>query len=341
MDKIKTRHLFPGSNTSAGFMGFFEELRARAERTVILKGGPGVGKSTLMGQAGKHFEERGMEVEYYHCSGDPDSLDAMFAPAAGYLLLDGTAPHIVDPRIPGAKDGILNLGVCLNEQQLARQAEEIEGLHQEISGCFARAYRYLAAAKTLRADAAAVYDAALSPKARRALENELLSLIPGGAEGGTFHAFAQAITCQGVLQQLDSILTDTVYCLDVPWGFDAHALLSLVFDAAARSRAERIAYHDPLDAACLAHVTVNGAVFTTAVMMDAPTFTPEMDAAVLRREAPRLAFDRAVYDLTLNQAVEALAEAKARHDALERYYVDAMDYARLGAIKEEFLEELP
>ena len=33
-------------------------------------------------------------------------------------------------------------------EEQRRQAEEIEGLHQEISGCFARAYRYLAAAKT-------------------------------------------------------------------------------------------------------------------------------------------------------------------------------------------------
>lgn len=341
MANAKIRHLFPGSNTCAGFMGFFEDLRGRAQRAVILKGGPGVGKSTLMKEAGKHFENLDQPVTYYHCSGDPDSLDAVFAPAAGFLLLDGTAPHIVDPRLPGAADGILNLGVCLNERQLAAQREALGTLLGEISAAFARAYRYLSAARSLRADAAAVYDAALSPKARRALENELLALVPAGPEGGISHAFAQAITCQGVLQQVDSILTDTVYCLDTPWGFDAHALLSPLLSAAGRSRLETAAYHDPLDAGCLSHLALGSAVFTTAVMMDAPTFAPEMDAALLRREGPRLAFDRAVYDLTLNQAVESLAEAKARHDVLERYYVDAMDYGHLTAIKQEFLESLP
>ena len=45
--------------------------------------------------------------------------------------------------------------------------------------------------------------------------------------------------------------------------------------------------------------------------------------------------------MTLNQAVDSLAQAKERHDALERYYVDAMDYGRLNAIKQEFLSELP
>ena len=34
-------------------------------------------------------------------------------------------------------------------------------------------------------------------------------------------------------------------------------------------------------------------------------------------------------------------ERLERHDALERYYVDAMDYGRLNAIKQEFLSELP
>lgn len=33
----------------------------------------------------------------------------------GLLILDGTAPHIADPEIPGARDSIINLGECLNE----------------------------------------------------------------------------------------------------------------------------------------------------------------------------------------------------------------------------------
>jgi len=338
----KTRHLFPGSNTAAGFVGFFENLRSRADRTVILKGGPGVGKSTLMRETGAHFEKAGLDVTYYHCSGDPDSLDAVYAPAAGYLVLDGTAPHIVDPRLPGARDGILNLGACLDEGQLAAQAAEIEALTREISACYAQAYRYLNAALSLRRDAAAVYDAALSNRERRHLEQALLSLIPpAGAEGEAAHAFAQAVTWKGMVQEMDSILTDTVCCLDVPWGFDLNALLLPLWRSAGQAGLARAAYHDPLDAEALAHVDLGGAVFTSAVLMDAPVYAPEFSAAVLRREGTRLAFDRAVYDLCLNQAVECLADAKQRHDSLERYYIDAMDYARLDEIKAAFLAALP
>ena len=337
----RTWHLFPGGNTAAGFVGFFEDLRRQAARTVILKGGPGVGKSTLMGKVGKHYEKRGMAVGYYHCSGDPDSLDAVLVPQAGFLILDGTAPHIVDPVAPGAKDGILNLGACLDEEALAEHTEEIVALNREISACYAQAYRYLKAAKQLRDDAAAVYSAALPQAQKRMLEREWVSLLPSAEAGGETHAFAQAITWKGVLQRLDAVLTDTVYCLDVPWGFDADGVLEAVWQAAARRELSRAAYHDPLEAGKLAHVTVGGVCFTGVVTPGAAVFTPVFDPDALRREASRLAFDRAAFDLMRNQAVEALAQAKTRHDALERFYIDAMDYDRLEEIKAAFLDALP
>ena len=337
----QSRHFFAGSNTRAGFRGFFDQLRDRAGWCTLIKGGPGVGKSTLMGEVGKHFEALGHQDSYYHCSGDPESLDAVYSREADYMVMDGTAPHVVDPKLPGAGDGILNLGVCLNEKQLAAQRQQLEEIAQEMTRCYGRAHRYLRGAHAMREDAAAVYEAALSPKARRSLENELLSLLPGGPEGEESHLFAQAITCHGMLQKMDDALTGTVYCLDVPWGMNVHGLLAPVLEGARRGRLQRCVYHDPLDGEDVAHVAAGSAVFTTAVITDAPAFAPEMDSHLLHREAPRLAFDRAVYDLTFNQAVEALAEAKALHDRLERYYMDAMDYGRLNAIRQEFMEGLP
>ena len=86
---------------------------------------------------------------------------------------------------------------------------------------------------------------------------------------------------------------------------------------------------------------MGGAAFTTAVLLDAPTFSLPLDANALRRESSRLAFDRAACDLMQNQAVEALAKAKVQHDALERYYTDAMDYDRLDEMKSQLMKTLP
>ena len=337
----RTWHLFPGSNTAAGFVGFFDDLRQRAARTVILKGGPGVGKSTLMASVGRHYERLGMETGYYHCSGDPDSLDAVFIPQAGFLVLDGTAPHIIDPALPGARDGILNLGACLDEAQLAQQADALETLTKQISARYAQATRYLRAALAARQDAAAVYNEAFSSRERGMLLAEWASLLPFAEPGGSSHCFAQAITWKGCLQETDAVINEPTYCLDVPWGFDADALLSPLWNAAKSRGMARAAFHDPLDAQKLLHITAGGAAFTTAVLMDAAVFTPVLDKAVLRRESSRLTFDRAVHDLMVNQAIEALAQAKQLHDTLERYYIDAMNYARLDEMKADFMKTLP
>ncbi|MBR2054617.1 MAG: ATPase, partial [Clostridia bacterium] len=103
-------HAYLGSNTAEGFFGYYNNLQAAAERAVIIKGGPGVGKSTLMKKVAAHYEEKGLTVHYYHCSGDPDSLDAVFVQENGFLMADGTSPHVLDPIRPGARDGILKIG---------------------------------------------------------------------------------------------------------------------------------------------------------------------------------------------------------------------------------------
>ncbi len=336
-----TRHIFSGSNTARGFCGYFEELQSMAKRALIIKGGPGVGKSTLMKKVGAHYEEKGLEVDYYHCSGDPDSIDAVYVPAKGYLMADGTAPHRLDPVCPGARDGIVNLGVCLNEGVLAEQAEEIAGLNEKISHTFARAYRYLHAAEGMRQDSGAVYRRAFLPARRRNMENRLLSMVPDGEKGVEQHAFLQAITWKGVVQYPELLEAKQMVSLSIPFGMDGDALLQPLLQLARQRDVKRMCWHDPLDGSKLSHLQVGDTLFTTAAPPNSLTVEPELDQDDIRKEASRLSFNRAVYDLCLHQAVDVLAQAKQAHDRLERYYIDAMDFGRLQAITKEVLEEVP
>lgn len=334
-------HLFSGSNTAEGFCGYFNELQQMAGRTVIIKGGPGVGKSTLMKKVGAHYEEEGLQVHYYHCSGDPDSVDAVYVPRRSYLMVDGTAPHTLDPVRPGARDGILNLGVCLNEGLLAQQYTEVSGLFQDISHTYARAYRYLKAAAAMRQDADAVYRGALEADKRRQMENELLALVPQGDAGGEQHAFLQAITWKGVVQYPQWLDGKTMVSLQLPFGMDADDFLQPVLHLARQRRLAIRCWYDPLEGRKLNHLQAGDVLFTTACPKGSRILSPEMKQEEITPSSSRLSFDRAVYDLCLHQAVEALAEAKAGHDRLERYYIDAMDFGRLQAITQEVLEELP
>ena len=98
MPKGKIRHMFPGGNTSKGFYSYYNYIinQEDAKRIFILKGGPGVGKSTFMKKIAAEMLERGDDAEYMHCSSDNNSLDGLVIPRIGVALIDGTAPHVVD-----------------------------------------------------------------------------------------------------------------------------------------------------------------------------------------------------------------------------------------------------
>jgi len=98
MAKNKVRNMFAGGNTSKGFFSLFSYIINwdEARRVFILKGGPGVGKSTFMKKTAVKMLEHGYDTEYFHCSSDNESLDAVAFPDIGVALIDGTAPHAVD-----------------------------------------------------------------------------------------------------------------------------------------------------------------------------------------------------------------------------------------------------
>ncbi len=93
---------FLGGNTTQGFVSLYGAWCAEetAQALYVLKGGAGCGKSTLMKTLGKRWEAQGEAVEWVHCSGDPDSLDAVRVPRLGVSIVDGTAPQ---SRAPDAQ----------------------------------------------------------------------------------------------------------------------------------------------------------------------------------------------------------------------------------------------
>lgn len=120
-------HYFAGANTPRGFYSRYEQIAPPdAAKVIILKGGPGTGKSTFMRRIAEELLARGHDVEYFHCSADNDGIDAIYIPAADAAVMDGTAPHVMDPQFPGAVEEIINLGQFWNEAALRSPAVKAE-----------------------------------------------------------------------------------------------------------------------------------------------------------------------------------------------------------------------
>lgn len=158
------RRVFPGGNTSEGFFSYYDNvIGSDARRVFLLKGGPGAGKSTFMKRIADEMLQRGLAAEFHHCSSDPDSIDAVVFPSVGIALFDGTAPHVIDPKFPGLVDEIVDLGPYCDETALRPHKDDIMRLTAEGKASFQRAYKYLAAAKAVRANWTAVHEKAMSP----------------------------------------------------------------------------------------------------------------------------------------------------------------------------------
>jgi len=176
---------FAASNSAQGFKNYFGEIFKRADFIYIIKGGPGTGKSSFMRRCAKEAEQRGERVEYYYCSSDPDSLDGIlvFSKERSVGIIDGTSPHVSEPKYPGAYDEIINLGQFWNRELLIKQKNEIIALSDRKSAEYKNAYTFLRSVGNLRAVNDSLVREAVDLEKMRVAAARLIAHIPDLAEG--------------------------------------------------------------------------------------------------------------------------------------------------------------
>jgi hypothetical protein len=343
MERGKERHMFPGSNTSEGFFSYFQYImpQREAEHIFCLKGGPGVGKSTFMTNIGKRVQDKGVDVEYLHCSSDPESLDGLAIPALKVALIDGTAPHVCDPQYPGATGETVNLGEYLDISGIKRHKQQIIDINTETGRLFKRAYKYLKAAKCMMDDCLNLcggeetYAGALG-QAGLIIDKEFKGVI-GTGPGAARSMFARAITPSGIVHYLDTLIDSSykLYLIIGSWGAGVSDMLKRIAMEAQSRGLDTQAFYCPMDPANrmehliipplrLAFISENRYVDIEAKPDAIVDITQYVDEASVDREDLRLSENE--FDSLLREAVFTLRRAKETHDELEKLYVPNMDF---------------
>lgn len=353
------KKVFPGGNTPEGFYSFYDYIIPQdATRIMVIKGGPGVGKSTFMRKIGEEMVERGFDVEFHHCSSDNRSLDGMVIPSIGVALIDGTAPHVVDPKNPGAVDEIIHLGDYWSESGLRAHKREIMEANREIAGLFARAYRFLRAAKAAYEDWEAIntagMDFGLANQKADGIIHEILNDIPISARvGRSRHLFASAITPDGMVNYLDTIVTPCPrkYIIEGDPGTGKSTLLHKVARAAIERGFDVELYHCPLNPEKVEHVVIPGFGVALTKSIEPHTYLPApediivdlnecLDPGVLKKHAAAIDEDRRLFEELFAVAISTIGKAKAVHDLMESYYTPYMDFARIEALRVRTLHRI-
>ena len=352
-DKIR---YFLGANSPQGFYSLYDQLidPRQANSIYILKGGPGCGKSSLMRRVAQQAEEIGEQVEYIHCSGDPESLDAVVFPTCKSAIVDGTSPHIVEPRYPGVVESYVNLGVCYDHEGLQGIREEIVNCMVGYKGYYKRAYRCLGAAAEITEDVRTILNTEalenkIAKRSRGILTREVRTA--GHGAGRVTQRFLGAITHQGILNYYTTadLLCKRVYVLEDSYGL-SHLMLPHLLSGVTAAGYDVIACPSPLFPAQPAHLIIPElslaflSTSSSSLYHKRPYRRIRLDAMVdpelIRRSKARLRFSRKVSSALIDEAVDSLSQAKAMHDQLEALYNPYVDFDCVYRTADELAQKI-
>lgn len=347
---------FLGANSCEGFVSEFKSnyIPDGNWKAYIIKGGPGTGKSSFMKYIAVKAADKGLKPVLCPCSSDPNSLDAVILNEKKIIILDGTAPHTVEPSYPGACEILLNFGQFWKTELLRKNSEKIiettfinKSYHKAAAG-------YISAAGQLMSDS---YKTALSctdiKKVRRYADGICRKYIPqNSGEGTEWVRFAEGITPIGIVTYAGTLTDeiDRTFVIEDKYGAVGNIIMNKIREYALKNGYEIITLKNPFLPSCITdHIIIPSLSLSFVTENDfvrpdkkvkrihARRFT---DTEKLHSFRERLKFNSKAAKALLLAGVEKLASAKTVHDRLEKYYIDAMDFKKLTEFAEKFSDEI-
>lgn len=339
---------FLGSNSESGFYSLYDHFcNAPSDMLHIIKGGPGTGKSTFMRRIGNAAIERGYNVEYILCSGDPDSLDGVYIPALHTGWVDGTAPHIIEPRLFGAAGDYVNLGQFCNTALLKECRDLIESITAQYKSHYAGAYAYLHAAGAVLRNTAHSLTSDTEQKLRKRARSKInRELDKYNTNGKPVKRFLRANSCQG-----NYFLADTVNTLCqrlcVP---ESHFGLEQVFfrellSGVMEHGAECFVCPSPLcpdmiEGIILPIEKIGFLSADTVSHFNGIVRTIHLDGYLPEKNRKEYKAQSHLYASLIQAALTELRRAKALHDELEACYRPALDTDALNGYTESVVQSI-
>ncbi|WP_209972398.1 PRK06851 family protein [Paenibacillus eucommiae] len=352
------KNFYAGGNTARGFSSLFDSSLQGLERLFILKGGPGTGKSGIIRAIGNRVASDGHDIWFIHCASDNKSLDGLIIPDLKVGIVDGTAPHVIEPKLPGAVEQYVNLGEAWNATQLRGQKPEIERLNGEISQAYEQAYSGFAEALRIHDGWEALYIANMDFQAADELTDEYIQILYGirnqQKQSRVDHRFLGAATPQGAVDHVPN-LTEGLkrYLIKGRPGSGKSTMLKKLASVAIERGFDVEIYHCGFDPNSLDMIIVRElgfAIFDSTApheyFPDSPSdeiidmYTRCIKPGTDEAHAEVITDLKQQYSAKMQESIQFLAQAKALHDALEQIYVQSMDFRIVDRIRNQIQEEI-
>ncbi len=356
---MKTEFLkyFLAANSAEGFVSCFCDNYDYNDgwRAYIIKGGPGTGKSSFMKYVVVKAVDRGYTVELCPCSSDPDSLDGVIVKEIKTIILDGTSPHIVEPKFAGVCEEIINLGEFWNSEKLRQRADEIISLTTQNKKLHKTAAAYISAAGELIYDNFKLSQQFVSlKKAERFGAKTASRLIPKNSNYAPreWVRFIGGVTPKGVIAYSDTVdkFYKNIIVIDDKYGGASNEIMNAVRKTALTKGYEIITLKNPfLPSKITDHILIPELSLAFVREYEYIKFDEShrriharrfADVNLMKNVRGRMIFNRRTARELLLGAIQTLAHAKTVHDDLEKFYVDAMDFEWVVRFATEKAEDI-
>ncbi len=346
------KRYYGASNSSDGFFSLFNSIFSpeKLDRIYILKGGPGCGKSTTLKRIASRAEKDGLEVEKYYCSSSPTSLDGVIIPELSTAVLDGTAPHIVEPKYPGICENIINLGEGWDISRLYTIEDDVRNLTERKKSAYSTAYAYLSACSEARKVIdGCVSGYLLSDKMHRAVERLCSKLKLAKKNGNITSVFTDCISGVGNvhLSTLEDMSENRYFIKDYA-GIASEYFAYLCDELTSRGADITVALN-PIEPSKAIGILVED-IKTSFTLYDddyALKLVREQlpykivntarfcDTKILKRQKSILKFAEKSMKTLYGGAVRNLESASRYHDEIEGLYYGISDFSKVEVIAEE------
>ena len=342
---------FLGASTPRGFVSHYDSLFQEVRHLTIIKGGPGCGKSTFMRAIGRAAQQRGLDVSYILCSSDPDSLDGVLLPQLSAAWVDGTAPHVLEPRLCGGSMNYLNFGEFYDSAAMQEKEDEILRIQRKNAAQYPHVTACLAAADDLRDSMRLITETPTYREEMAAIAEciALSSLKPFGDPQEVFpKRFLSAITPKGLqfCQNTPAALCSRVYVLRDNYGLAP--LLLEVLQARAQALGHTcIACYSPLlpdeKPTHLLIPSADTAVISesTELPYNAPCFCRiDLNSTLPPKRRASMEFYVKTVSALLYQAVAHLRAAKQHHDRMEAMCKPFVDFSEIDLLTKKTIRQI-
>ncbi|MED1864134.1 PRK06851 family protein [Fictibacillus nanhaiensis] len=354
----KILNYYAGGNTARGFHNLFTSNLSALDRLFILKGGPGTGKSTLMKTVGEKWNSEGYDIEYIHCASDNGSIDGVIIRELGLGIVDGTSPHVIEPKAPGAIEEYVNLGEAWDSKKLADKKAEILKITDSISIDYQKAYATFHEALLIHDEWEEIYIMNMNYEKANEITDELMHQFFSkkvNKPANVYHRFLGAATPKGAVDFVPNLtegLEKRFFIKGRPGSGKSTLLKKLAANAEASGYDVEI-YHCGFDPNSLDMVIVRELGFAIFDSTAPHEYFPErkgdsiidMYEKTIKKGTDEKFFDNLKeisgrYSKKMKEAIGYLADAKSKHDDLEKIYNAAMNFSKIDKIHKKIDQEI-